>query len=222
MFLPVILYPLAASCPAMYSPSELLWLQPHVFIQIFWVPGIKLQNGQSIVIFLVITVNFNVICVFAFFFFFNLNQLKKNNIWLKQIYRTSWVVSVLKKYCKHTAQLFPEDTVPKPSIIGWSGNVNLVFSWYHSSNCLTDLSAWSSSWFPSFFFLNLGMILFRADCLSCGVGSLKDTMSSMSSITESHADGMMIWQSQKNDSKNLDVAYTVSTHIQCCLYLLYI
>lgn len=47
-FSPVIMYPLAASCPAMYSPSELLWLQPHVFIQIFWVPGIKLkQNNNS-------------------------------------------------------------------------------------------------------------------------------------------------------------------------------
>lgn len=80
MFLPVILYPLAASCPAMYSPSELLWLQPHVFIQIVWVPGIKLQIGQSIVIFVELTVNANVICVFAFFFFFYLNQLKEKKI----------------------------------------------------------------------------------------------------------------------------------------------
>ena len=43
----MILYPLAASCPAMYSPSELLWLQPHVFIQIFWVPGIKLKMNNN-------------------------------------------------------------------------------------------------------------------------------------------------------------------------------
>lgn len=46
------------------------------------------------------------------------------------------------------------------------------------------------------------MILFRADCLSCGVGSLKDTMSSMSSITESHADGMVICQSHRKRTKS--------------------
>lgn len=140
MFLPVILYPLAASCPPMYSPSELLWLQPHVFIQIFWVPGIKLQISQSIVILLVIITS----------------------------PRT------------HTYM-----------------HAQFLSSCCHDSNCWTNLSAWSSSWFPSFFFRDLGMMLFRADCLSCGVGSLKDTMSSMSSITESHADGMMIWQSHR-------------------------
>lgn len=46
------------------------------------------------------------------------------------------------------------------------------------------------------------MILFRADCLSCGVGSLKDTMSSMSSITESHADGMITCQSHRKGTKS--------------------
>lgn len=44
---PVILYPLAASCPAMYSPSELLWEQPQVFIQIFCVPGMMLWEKRQ-------------------------------------------------------------------------------------------------------------------------------------------------------------------------------
>lgn len=147
----------------------------------------------------------------VFLLFLNWINLK-NNIRLKQICRTSWVVVVIKKYCKHEPQLFPKDTVPKPSVTGWSGNDNSVSSWCHYNNCLTDLSAWSSSWFSSFFFLDLGMILFRADCLSCGVGSLKDTMSSMSSITESHADGMMIWQShRKTTVRAWTWSYTVSS-----------
>lgn len=86
---------------------------------------------------------------------------------------------------------------PTQEFIGRTGNANWIPARYHFSGCLTDLSAWSSSC-SSFFFLDLGMILFRADCLSCGVGSLKDTMSSMSSITESHADGMLICQSHRN------------------------
>lgn len=69
---------------------------------------------------------------------------------------------------------------------------------------LPYLSACSSSLLrSSFFFLALGMILFLADCLSWGVGSLKDTMSSMSSIRESQADGMMAWKKKKQTNKAL-------------------
>lgn len=99
-------------------------------------------------------------------------------------------------------------------------------SWYHFSNCLTDLSAWSSSW-STFFFLDLGMILFRADCLSCGVGSLKDTMSSMSSITESHADGMIICQSHRKRTKSeprfglvMSAVYRNKVRVNTVIYLL--
>ncbi|GAA6095179.1 uncharacterized [Tachysurus ichikawai] len=44
---PSDLEPLAASCPAMYSPSELLCEQPHVLIHTFWVPGITLVGGNK-------------------------------------------------------------------------------------------------------------------------------------------------------------------------------
>ena len=40
--LPVMVYPLAASSPAMYSPSLLLCEQPHVFTYTDCVPGMKL------------------------------------------------------------------------------------------------------------------------------------------------------------------------------------
>lgn len=105
---------------------------------------------------------------------------------------------------KQTQQTCLLKTVPQPSVTGVH---RLIWQWCRLdfSNCLTDLSAWSSS-SSTFFFLDLGMILFRADCLSCGVGSLKDTMSSMSSIAESHADGMIICQShRKGKSQALDV-----------------
>ena len=46
--LPVMVYPLAASSPAMYSPSLLLCEQPHVFTYTDWVPGMKLSAvGRS-------------------------------------------------------------------------------------------------------------------------------------------------------------------------------
>lgn len=46
-----------------------------------------------------------VILVVIIVTFFYLNHLKKQ-------------YPIIKKYCKHAPQLFPEDQVPKPSVIG--------------------------------------------------------------------------------------------------------
>jgi hypothetical protein len=39
----VMVYPAAANMPAMYSPSLVLWEQPHVLRYTDWVPGMKLS-----------------------------------------------------------------------------------------------------------------------------------------------------------------------------------
>ena len=88
----------------------------------------------------------------------------------------------------------------------------------------TDLSAWSSSltsW--SFLFLALGIILLRAFCLSWGVGSSADTMSSMSSIIESQADGIVVWKdthilkSAAAAAATSSTAYLAMLSLECCL-----